>query len=100
MIYIETANVAEARRARRIQFSGLATKFEINGTTFAGKIIAVNEDRLRKLWTIQCVESPFIERIATRKPRPLKAARDLRLAAQEAVVLARMAEAEKLRRTD
>lgn len=68
MIYIETASAAEARRARRIQFSGLATEFEIDGTTFCGKVIAVNEDRLRKVWTIQCVESRFVERIARRKP--------------------------------
>lgn len=71
MIFIETASPTEARRARRILFSGLATKFELDGVSYSGVIVSVRESSVAqpKTWTIQCKMTQSIERIANRKPR-------------------------------
>lgn len=69
------------------------------------KMFSERAPRIRNGYQMQCPhcmklitfdtssDDPFVR-------RPLKAARDLRLAAEEAALLARMAEAAKLQRTD
>ena len=71
MIFIKTSNSSEARRARRILFSGLATKFDLDGTSYSGVIIAVSENSLAlpKTWTIQFKETQSVGRVAIRKSR-------------------------------
>lgn len=66
---IETANSSEARRARRIQFSGLATRFEIDGSIFIGRIVIVKEDGPRGVWSIQFTESNIVQRVAVKRSR-------------------------------
>lgn len=71
MIFIETASPSEAHRARRILFSGLATKFDLEGVSYSGRVIAVTENGLThsKTWTVQLKTTPSVQRIAHRKPR-------------------------------
>lgn len=70
MIYITTANLAEARRARRIQFSGLATEFELDGATYVGVVLAVSKSKeSEQSWTIKFAPSSSVQRVSTRKPR-------------------------------
>lgn len=69
------------------------------------KMFSERAPRIRNGYQMQCPhcmkqitfdtssDDPFVR-------RPLKAARDLRVAAEEAALLARMAEAAKLQRTD
>lgn len=75
MAVIETASPDEARRARRILFSGLATKFDLDGASYQGVIVAVSENKLsqHKAWTIQFHETDFVQRVANRKPREVAA---------------------------
>jgi hypothetical protein len=74
MIFIETTNISEARRARRIQFSGLATKFELDGVSYSGTIVAVRESGRSncKVWTVQCRRTQSVAFVANIKPRPIK----------------------------
>ena len=70
MIYITTANLAEARRARRIQFSGLATEFELEGATYVGVVLAVSKSEAsEQVWTIKFSPRSSVQRVSTRKPR-------------------------------
>ena len=54
MITFETSDPNEARFARRIQFSGHASQFEMGGSVLKGIVTAVNEKRTdeRKSWLV------------------------------------------------
>ena len=71
MILIETSELADARVARRIQFSGIATKFQLSGLTYSGLVISVSENRdsAKPSWTIKLKEDQAAQRVSMKRPR-------------------------------
>ena len=70
---IETGDFKEARRCRRVQYSGLATAITLNGSNYRGNVFAVKEvgSAENRRWVVKFVpkqDKPTVARQERHKP--------------------------------